>query len=151
MGSTIQSVTTGIVGVAFIQSVFAGIGFLVVGLPGAGLWAVIFLIAAILQVGGLALVPAVIYVFAISSLTKAIIFLVWCFMVGMMDNVLKPVLLGRGVAVPIAVVFLGAIGGFVALGLVGLFVGATVLSVGYKLFLAWLGQPTVAAERQQVT
>ena len=56
----------------------------------------------------------------------------------MMDNVLKPILLGRGVAVPIVVVFLGAIGGFVALGLVGLFIGATVLSVGYKLFLAWL-------------
>lgn len=138
IGSTIRSVTTGIVGVAFIQSVFAGIGFLVVGLPGAGLWVVIFLIAAVLQVGALVLVPAVIYVFAISSITKAVIFLVWCIIVALMDNVLKPILLGRGVAVPIVVVFLGAIGGFVALGLVGLFIGATVLSVGYKLFLAWL-------------
>ena len=55
-----------------------------------------------------------------------------------MDNVLKPVLLGRGAQVPIAVVFLGAIGGFVAMGIIGLFVGAVVLSVGYKLFLAWL-------------
>lgn len=58
---------------------------------------------------------------------------------GLMDNVLKPILLGRGVAVPIAVVFLGAIGGFVAMGIIGLFVGAILLSVGYKLFLAWLG------------
>lgn len=149
IGSTIRSVTTGIVGVAFIQSVFAGIGFLVVGLPGAGLWAVIFLIAAVLQVGALVLVPAVIYVFAISSLTKAVIFLVWCVIVAMMDNVLKPILLGRGVAVPIVVVFLGAIGGFVALGLIGLFIGAAVLSVGYKLFLAWLDQSTSPSERYE--
>jgi len=136
--STIRSVTTGILGVAVIQSVLASLGFLVVGLPGAGLWAIVFLIGAILQVGTLVLIPAVIYVFATASITKAVIFLVWCLIVALMDNVLKPLLLGRGVAVPIAVVFLGAIGGFVAMGIIGLFVGAIVLSVGYKLFLAWL-------------
>src|SRR5271165_3753386 len=138
VGSTIRSVTFGIIGVAIIQSAFAALGFLVVGLPAVGLWAVIFLIAAVLQVGAVALVPAVIYVFATASTTKAVIFLIWCIIVGLMDNVLKPLLLGRGVAVPIAVVFLGAIGGFVAMGIVGLFVGAIVLSVGYKLFLAWI-------------
>jgi len=106
------------------------------------LWAVIFLFAAVLQVGVLVLIPAVLYVFAVSSVTKAAIFLVWCLIVALIDNVLKPLLLGRGVAVPIAVVFLGAIGGFVAIGIIGLFVGAIVLSVGYKLFLAWLGQET---------
>jgi predicted PurR-regulated permease PerM len=145
IGSTIRSVTTGILGVAFIQSVLAGVGFLVVGMPGAGLWAVVFLIAAVLQVGTLVLVPAVIYVFATASLTKSVIFLIWCLIVAMMDNVLKPILLGRGVPVPIVVVFLGAIGGFVALGLIGLFVGATVLSVGYKLFLTWLDKTPIAA------
>lgn len=138
VGSTIRSVTTGILGVALIQAVFASGGFLVVGLPGAGLWAVIFLVAAVLQMGALVLIPAVIYVFVIASTTKAVIFLIWCIIVALMDNVLKPILLGRGVAVPIAVVFLGAIGGFVAMGIIGLFVGAIVLSVGYKLFLAWL-------------
>lgn len=138
IGSTIRSVTTGIVGVALIQSVLAGVGFLVVGLPGAGLWAGMFLIAAVLQVGMLVLIPAVIYVFMISSVTKAVIFLVWCLLVALLDNVLKPLLLGRGVAVPIAVVFLGAIGGFLAMGIIGLFVGAIILSVGYKLSLAWL-------------
>ena len=69
-----------------------------------------------------------------------------CVIVGLLDNVLKPLLLGRGVAVPIAVVFLGAIGGFVAMGLIGLFVGAIVLSVGYKLFLAWLDQSSTATQ-----
>ncbi len=138
IGSTIRSVTTGIVGVALIQSVLAGVGFVVAGLPGAGLWAVMFLIAAVLQVGVLVLVPAVIYVFMISSVTKAVIFLVWCLVVALVDNVLKPLLLGRGIAVPIVVVFLGAIGGFVAMGIIGLFIGAIILSVGYKLSLAWL-------------
>jgi len=144
VSSTIRSVTSGILGVAVIQTVCAGLGFLVAGLPAAGLWAVIFLIAAVLQVGMLVLIPAVIYMFAIASTTKAIIFLVWCTIVGLMDNVLKPLLLGRGVAVPIAVVFLGAIGGFVAMGIIGLFVGAVVLSVGYKLFLVWVEPATVA-------
>ncbi len=146
IGATIRSVTSGILGVALIQSTLAGLGFLVAGLPGAGLWAVAFLIAAVLQVGVLVLIPAVVYMFAISSTTKALIFLVWCLLVALVDNFLKPLLLGRGVAVPMAVVFLGAIGGFVALGLIGLFVGAIVLSVGYKLFLAWLNQPPTATQ-----
>ena len=138
VGSTIRSVTTGILGVALIQTVCAGLGFLLVGLPGAGLWAMIFLIAAVVQVGMLVLIPAVIYVFTIASTTKAVVFLVWCIIVALMDNVLKPMLLGRGVEVPIAVVFLGAIGGFMAMGIIGLFVGAILLSVGHTLFLAWL-------------
>jgi predicted PurR-regulated permease PerM len=137
-GATVRSVTNGIIGVALIQSIFAAVGFLVAGVPGAGLWGMVFLFAAVLQVGGLVLIPAVIYMFAIASTTKAVIFLVWCVFVALMDNVLKPLLLGRGVSVPTAVVFLGAIGGFVAMGIIGLFVGAIVLSVGYKLFLAWL-------------
>jgi len=140
-GSTIRSVTNGILGVAVIQTVLAALGFLVGGLPGAGLWTLIFLFAAVLQAGALILVPAVIYMFAIAGTTKAVLFLVWCIVVALIDNVLKPLLLGRGVAVPIVVVFLGAIGGFIAMGIIGLFVGAIVLSVGYKLFLAWLEGP----------
>jgi predicted PurR-regulated permease PerM len=144
VGATIRSVTFGILGVALIQSAFAAAGFLIVGLPGASIWSAIFLFAAVLQAGALVIIPAVIYEFAIASSTKAVIFLIWCIIVGAMDNVLKPLLLGRGVAVPIAVVFIGAIGGFMAMGIIGLFVGAVVLSVGYKLFLAWLqGTPTV--------
>lgn len=142
VGSTIRSVTFGILGVALIQSAFAAIGFLVVGIPGAGVWSLIFLIGALLQGGAIVLIPAVGYIFATASTTKAVIFLVWCMFVAVMDNVLKPILLGRGAVVPIAVVFLGAVGGFVALGIIGLFVGAVVLSVGYKLFLAWIdGRP----------
>jgi predicted PurR-regulated permease PerM len=140
IGATIRSVTFGILGVAVIQSVFAALGFLVVGLPAAGLWTVIFVFAAVLQAGALVLIPAVIYVFATASITKAVIFLIWCIIVGVMDNILKPLLLGRGVAVPVVVVFMGAIGGFVAMGIIGLFVGAIVMSVGYRLALAWLNR-----------
>jgi predicted PurR-regulated permease PerM len=142
---TIRSVTTGILGVAFIQSTFAGIGFLVVGLPGAGLWAAGFLFAAVLQMGAIALIPTVIYVFMTASSTKAVMFLIWCIFVGAMDNVLKPLLLGRGAAVPMIVVFLGVVGGFITMGIIGLFVGAIVLSVGYKLLLTWLVPETVTS------
>ena len=138
IGRTVRSVTSGILGVALIQTALAALGFLLVGLPGASLWAAIFLVAAILQAGALVLIPAVIYVFATASTTRAVVFLVWCLVVGALDNVLKPILLGRGVAVPTAVIFVGAFGGFIAMGIVGLFIGAVVLSVAYKLFLAWL-------------
>ena len=140
--ATIRSVTTGIIGVALIQSVFAALGFLIAGLPGAGLWGLVFLFAAVVQLGILVLAPAVIYMFAIASTGKAMIFLVWCLIVGLMDNLLKPLLLGRGVAVPMVVVFLGAIGGFMLMGLIGLFVGATVLSITYTLSIAWLDGTT---------
>lgn len=145
-GSTIRSVTNGILGVAVIQSVLAGLGFVVGGLPGAGLWTLIFLFSAVLQIGVIVLIPAVIFMFAIAGTTKAIVFLVWCIFVALIDNVLKPLLLGRGAAVPTAVVFLGAIGGFVVMGIIGLFVGAIVLAVGYKLFLAWLEGPEIAKQ-----
>jgi predicted PurR-regulated permease PerM len=138
VAATVRSVTNGILGVAVIQTLFASLGFWFAGLPGAGLWAIIFLIAAILQVGMLVLVPAVLLAFATFSATHAAIFLVWCIFVGLMDNVLKPILLGRGSKVPMLVIFLGVLGGFVVMNLIGLFVGAIVLSVGYKLFMVWL-------------
>jgi predicted PurR-regulated permease PerM len=144
-GATIRSVTTGILGVALIQSLLAGLGFLMVRLPGAGLWALVFLVAAVLQVGALVLIPVVVYVFATAATAKAVAFLIWCIFVALIDNVLKPLLLGRGVPVPIVVVFLGAIGGFMAMGIIGLFVGPIVLAVGYKLFLAWLSQDSEEA------
>lgn len=147
IGATVRSVTFGVLGVAVIQSAFAAVGFFVAGLPAAGLWCVLFLLAAVLQAGAVALIPAIIYVFATASTTKAVIFLIWCLFVGLMDNVLKPIMLGRGSSVPIIVVFLGVLGGFIAMGGIGLFVGAIVLSVGYKLFQAWVhGHPTDVPE-----
>lgn len=138
VAGTIRTVTNGVLGVALIQSVLAGLGFWIVGLPGAGLWAAMFLIAAIVQFGVVVLVPAVLYAFASFSTTHAVIFLIWCTFVGVIDNVLKPILLGRSSKVPMLVVFLGVLGGFVMMRIIGLFVGAIILSVGYKLLIAWL-------------
>ncbi len=150
VSATIRSVTNGILGVAVIQTFFATIGFWFVGLPGTGLWAFLFLIAAVLQVGGLVLMPAVLYAFATFSTLHAVIFVVWCILVGLMDNVLKPILLGRGSKVPMSVIFLGVLGGFIVMKIIGLFVGAIILSVGYKLFMAWLneGAPTETEEQE---
>ena len=139
--TTVRGVARGILGVALIQSILAGLGFLAVGLPAAGLLALLCLLLAVIQVGvGLVVIPAVIYVFATADTVTAVLFLVWGVFVTLLDNVLKPILLGRGARVPMAVIFIGAIGGFLAHGIIGLFVGAVVLSLGYTLFSAWLGE-----------
>ena len=143
--ATIRSVAYGILGVALIQSILAGLGFLAVGLPGAGLLALICLLLIVVQIGpGLVMVPVVIYEFYVADTTTAILFAVWCFLVTILDNVLKPFLLGRGVQVPLLIIFVGAIGGVLSSGILGLFVGPVVLALGYTLFVAWLreGQET---------
>jgi predicted PurR-regulated permease PerM len=153
VAATTRSVTNGILGVAVIQSLFASLGFWFVGLPGAGLWAALFLVSSVLQIGQLVLIPAVLYAFAVFPMSHAVMFLVWCIIVGLMDNVLKPILLGRKGKVPIIVIFLGVLGGFLALRILGLFIGAIVLSVGYKLFIAWLdaGIPAVPETQASAT
>jgi predicted PurR-regulated permease PerM len=151
--STIRSVTIGILGVALIQTLLATLGFWFVGLPGTGLWAAIFLLFSVMQVGPLVLIPAVLYVFSTQSTSHAVMFLVWCIFVGLLDNVLKPILLGRGSKVPTLVIFLGVVGGFMAMRIIGLFLGAIILSVGYRVFIAWLdvGVPSVAATQISAT
>jgi len=137
--STIRSVTRGILGVAVIQATLAAIGFVAAGIPGAGLLAFVCLLLAVVQLGpALVLLPTVIYVFWTSATAPAVVYAVWCLLVALSDNVLKPVLLGRGAKVPMLVLFIGAIGGFLAEGIVGLFVGSVVLAIGYELFRAWL-------------
>jgi predicted PurR-regulated permease PerM len=145
--STVRSVARGIIGVALIQSIVALIGFTAVGLPAAGLLALICLLLAVIQIGIMpVVVPAVIYVFSVADPLTAGVFAVWCGLAGMLDNVLKPILLGRGVKVPMVVIFVGAIGGFIASGIIGLFVGAVVLALGYTLIIAWLNVPDRASE-----
>jgi predicted PurR-regulated permease PerM len=137
--ATVRSVTRGILGVAFIQSLLAGLGFLAVGVPAAGLWALLCLLLSTVQVGIFPVtIPILFYVFSKVDPMTFVLFLVWSIFVGALDNILKPILLGRGVAVPMAVIFVGAIGGFITSGIIGLFVGSVVLVLGYKLVLAWL-------------
>ena len=137
--ATVRSVAVGVLGVAVIQSILAGVGIVLAGVPAAGVWALLVLLIAIAQLPPiLVLLPIAIYVFSVESTTVGVIFLVWSIIVSFSDAALKPLLLGRGLDTPMLVVLLGAIGGMITSGIIGLFVGAVVLSVGYRLFLAWL-------------
>lgn len=136
---TIRNVVKGILGVAATQSLLAGIGFFVAGVPLAGLWTLIALIFAIVQVGvGPVVIPVVIYVFMTAEPLTAWLFLGWSILVLVSDNVLKPFLLGRKAPVPMLVVFLGSVGGFISSGFLGLFLGPVMLSLGYILYNNWV-------------
>jgi len=138
-GKTVNGVTRGILGVAIIQGILAGLGFLVAGIPGAGLWAFVAMVLAIIQIGILPVtLPAIIYMFATAEPLTATLFLIWNIVISTVDNVLKPLLMGKGAAVPIPIIFIGALGGFMASGILGLFTGAIILSIGYTLYLAWI-------------
>ncbi len=137
---TIRSVAQGVLGVALIQAVLAGIGLMVMGVPGAGLWALLVLIIAIVQLPPILILgPIIFYVFSSAETLPAILFTVWSLIVSASDAFLKPMFLGRGMDTPMLVILLGAIGGMVSSGIIGLFVGAIVLALGYTLFIAWLG------------
>lgn len=138
--SSVQSVTRGVLGVAVIQSLLAGLGMLSVGVPAAGLWTLLILILAIMQLPPmLVLLPVILYVFSSSSTVGAVLFTAWAVLVGLSDNVLKPLLMGRGSKTPMLILFMGSLGGFIVGGILGLFVGAVILSLGYTVFMAWIG------------
>jgi len=136
---TIRNVVKGILGVAIIQGFSAGMGFMVAGVPGAGLWAFLCLFLAIIQIGiAPVAIPVIIYMFYSADTLTAGLLMVWLILVMLSDNFLKPILLGRGAPVPMLVIFLGSIGGFISMGFIGLFIGAVILSLGFKLFREWL-------------
>jgi predicted PurR-regulated permease PerM len=140
-GATIRGVTKGILGVAAIQGLLAGLGMLAVGVPAAGLWTLLVLILAVIQLPPmLVLLPVVLYVFSVESTTVAVLFAVWSLLAGSCDTFLKPLLMGRGLELPTLVIFIGAIGGFMLEGIIGLFVGAVVLALGYTLLVTWVDE-----------
>lgn len=146
VAASVQSVIRGVIGVAIIQSVLAGLGMLVAGVPAAGLWALLILILAVMQLPpALVLIPIILYLFAVASTTTAVLFMIWAILVGASDNVLKPLLMGRGSKTPMLVLFMGSLGGFLAGGILGLFIGAVVLSIGYTIFMAWLDESESSA------
>ena len=138
---TIRSVVKGVLLVAIIQSLLAAAGLVFAGVPAPGFWAFLVLIVAIIQLPPILILgPIAAYVFANNDSTVvAVIFLIWSLVVSGSDGFLKPIFLGRGVAVPMLVVLVGAIGGMIAAGVIGLFLGAVILGIGYKLIEAWLG------------
>lgn len=142
--TTIRSVVRGILGVAVIQASMAGIGFFLAGVPYAGVWTLACLFFAIIQVGsGPIVIPIAIYVFSVSNTLTAVLLAIWLGLTLISDNILRPFLLGRGAPAPMLVVFLGSIGGFITSGFLGLFLGAVILTIGYKLFMVWLDSPEI--------
>jgi predicted PurR-regulated permease PerM len=142
--ATIRGVALGVIGVALIQSTLLGVGFFAVGIQAAGPLTLVALLLGIMQVPLILLtLPVVGYVFATEPTQAAIIFLVWNVIVGLSDNILRPLMLGRGVEVPMPVILMGVIGGMIVDGLVGLFVGPVLLAVSYVLLLEWLRQNPV--------
>lgn len=145
---TVRSVALGVVGVAAIQAVLLGVGFLLAGIPAAGLLALVVLVVGILQLPALLVsLPVVAYLWGVADhgTVVNIALTVYLLVAGAADNVLKPMLLGRGVNVPMPVVLLGALGGMVGAGIIGLFIGAVVLSLGYELFMEWVAMEPVEA------
>lgn len=136
---TIRSVVQGILGIALIQAFASAILLIIFNVPLLGLWTLFVLILATVQLPPLLILgPISIYVFSVQDTVPAMIFTVLAVLIGSIDNFLKPLFLGRGVDIPMLVILLGAIGGMIAFGVLGLFVGAVVLAVSYKLMMAWL-------------
>ena len=138
---TVRSVVMGVLGVAIIQAFFALIGMVLMGIPLAIVWAVIIMFLTIIQVPALLVIaPMIVYVFSQGSGTAEIVFAVYMLLVGASDGVLKPMLMGRGVDIPMLVILIGAIGGMMLMGMIGLFIGAVVFALAYKLFGLWIAE-----------
>jgi len=136
---TIRSVVQGVIGIAMIQALFMFIGMIAIGVPLSWLWAFVVLFIAIIQVPVLLVTgPIIAYVYSYSDPTYATIFAVYAVVVSASDGFLKPIFLGRGIDIPMLVILLGAIGGMMLFGILGLFVGAVGLALAYKLFMVWL-------------
>ncbi len=149
---TVSNVTRGVIGVSIIQALLVGIGFLLAGIPYAGIWALLTFVLALLQLPiSIITIPAIFYLFSVDSGLMPVIWTIYLFLAGISDNVLKPLLLGKGAPVPILVIFLGVLGGFMLSGFIGLFTGAIVLSIGYRLFISWIdGSSSTSAAPEPV-
>jgi predicted PurR-regulated permease PerM len=147
-GATIRNVSRGVIGIALLQSLLAGAGFLAAGFPAAGFLAFVALLLGIIQIGpGVLLIPIAAWSWTAMETMNALIFTIYMVSVGLMDNVLRPILMARGLSTPMPVIMLGVIGGTIAYGIVGLFLGPIVLSVAWALIGAWVRDRDVAAEK----
>jgi len=147
--ATIRSVAKGVLGVAIIQALLSAIGLAVMDIPAAGVWAGVVLVLAIMQLPPIIVLgPIAIWFFSVAEPVPATIFLVYSLIVSVSDGFLKPLFLGRGMEIPMLVILLGAIGGMIMSGIVGLFIGAIVLAIGYQVLMAWMETDELNNPRQ---
>jgi predicted PurR-regulated permease PerM len=139
--ATIRAVALGVIGVAFIQAILIGLVLLLEGVPYAGILSLIALLLGIAQVPALLItIPVIVYIWSSGHYSNptAITYTVLLLLTGMADNAMKPLMLARGVEVPMPVILFGALGGIASGGILGMFVGATVLALGYEIFKGWV-------------
>jgi predicted PurR-regulated permease PerM len=140
--ATIRGVAQGVIGIAFVQAILVGLVLLVAGVPWAGVLAAITLVLSIAQVPAiLVIIPVIAYLWMSGhyGTGAAVLYTVLLLAAGLSDNILKPLMLGRGVDAPMPVILLGALGGMASGGILGMFVGATALALGYQIFMRWVG------------
>lgn len=136
---TIRNVAIGVLGVAVIQTTLMGVGLILANVPLAAVWIVVILVMTIAQIPVLLFnIPLIIYLFAFVDPLPAVLWALYFLVMGMIDNIFKPLLMGKGSDVPMLVIFLGALGGFMAFGFIGLFLGSIVLSLAHKLYSTWV-------------
>jgi predicted PurR-regulated permease PerM len=138
-GTTILVVARGVIGISALQAFLAGLGVLVAGVPGAGLITSAVLILGIIQIGpSVVIVPLIIWSWFYMGTTAAVLFTAYMVPVNLLDNVLRPFLMGRGLQTPMLVILIGVIGGTLSQGITGLFLGPIILAVIWELLVAWV-------------
>jgi predicted PurR-regulated permease PerM len=138
--STIRNVSKGVLGIAVMQGILAYIGFFFVGLPLAGIWGAATIALSMIQLPMLVMIPAIIYVWGAKTTMAALIFTAYMIPVMLSDNILKPIVMAKGLATPMFIIFMGVIGGTMSLGMLGLFIGPVILAIFYELVRLWIGE-----------
>ncbi|BAK11139.1 UPF0118 inner membrane permease protein YdiK [Pantoea ananatis AJ13355] len=138
-GQAVRAVALGVVVTALVQGVLGGIGLAVSGIPYATLLTVLMILCCLVQIGPLlVLVPAIVYLYWSGDTTWGTVLLIWSCVVGTLDNILRPVLIRMGADLPLILILSGVIGGLIAFGMIGLFIGPVVLAVSYRLVSVWM-------------
>ncbi len=141
--ATVRNVARGVVGIAFLQGLLLGLGFLAAGIPFAGIWTLLSIVLAIVQIGPTVIVfGTLIYAWTSLDTTTALLFTLWMGPASIVDNILRPIVMAQGLPVPMAVILVGVLGGTLVHGLVGLFIGPVILALGWELLRAWVRAET---------
>jgi predicted PurR-regulated permease PerM len=143
-GATIRTVAQGVIGVAVLQSLLAGAGLKIAGVPHAGVLAFAVLVLGIVQIGSAPILfPVIVWIWTVKEPGAAVLITIYLVLVGLSDNAIKPLLMGRGLSTPVLVIFMGVLGGTLAHGIVGLFVGPIILAVAWELLIAWSSDESI--------
>jgi predicted PurR-regulated permease PerM len=140
-GATIRAVSRGVIGISVLQALLAGIGLMVAGIPQASLITFAVLVLGIIQIGpSIVIIPVIIWSWTFMDTKSALLFTAYMVPVNLLDNLLRPLVMGRGLKTPMLVILFGVIGGTLAYGITGLFLGPIILAVIWELFVSWIDE-----------